>query len=111
MKKVLILGVVFTIAACSTTSDSTKDIVPIGKDTYMVGRAGSIFVDSGSEVKAQLFKDANAFCISQGKVIMPISTKQEDKIMGVSAASAELQFRCLNENDPELRRPNLQPAQ
>ncbi len=111
MKKVLTLGLAFSMTACSTTSNSTKDIVPIGKDTYMVGRAGSIFVDSGSEVKAQLFKDANAFCMSKGKEIMPVSTKQEDKVLGVSAASAELQFRCLNQNDPELKRPNLQPKQ
>lgn len=97
MRIFILLVIMLALSACATTSNSTKDIVSIGKDTFMVGRSGSIFVDSGSEVKAQLYRDANDYCNTKGKILVQISESHKDKIMGVSAASAELKFRCLNE--------------
>ena len=39
---------------------------------------------------------------------MPISSSARDA--GIAQyASAEIQFRCLAEGDPELRRPNMEP--
>jgi hypothetical protein len=39
--------------------------------------------------------------------MLPISTKQNDVQFGKTPA-AEVQFRCLKADDPELHRPTLQ---
>ncbi len=96
MRNIILFSLSIVLFGCTTTS-STKDIVPVGNDTYMVGRAGSIFIGSGSEVKAQLYRDANNFCVSKGKGLMSLSDSHKDKIIGVSAAAAELKFRCVDE--------------
>ena len=93
------------LSACATTS-GTADIVPIGKDTYMVGRPGGFFTISGGEVKAQLYRDANIFCRSQGKNLMPVSSESRNAA-AYTYATAELQFRCLADGDPDLGRPNM----
>jgi len=94
-----------TISGCATTS-GTDDIVPIGKDTYMIGRPGGFFTISGAEVEAQLFRDANTFCRSQGKNLMPVSSESRNSAP-YTYATAELQFRCLADGDPDLRRPTM----
>lgn len=102
----IIAGVaIIMLSACAVTSGTT-DIVPIGKDTYMVGRPGGFFTLSGGEVKAQLFRDANEFCLSQGKNVMPVSTSSRDSAP-YTYATAELQFRCLADGDPDLQRPTM----
>lgn len=95
-----------TLSGCATTS-GTSDIVPIGKDTYMLGRPGGLFTLSGGEVKAQLFRDANKFCHSQGKNLMPVSSESRDSAP-YTYATAELQFRCLADGDPGLGRPTME---
>ena len=93
------------LSACATTT-GTADIVPIGKDTYMVGRPGGFFTLSGGEVKAQLYRDANIFCRSQGKNLMPVSSLSRDSAP-YTYATAELQFRCLADGDADLGRPTM----
>lgn len=98
------------IAGCATTPPNnlreTSDIVPIGKDTYMVARQGGFFTASGGEVKAQMYRDANDFCISKGKNLMPVSSSSRDAA-AYKYATAELQFRCLAEGDSDLGRPTM----
>ena len=50
-------------------SRSQPGVVPIGQDTYMVSRqAATGFSGSGTR-KAEAFREANEFCISQGEVM------------------------------------------
>ena len=61
---------------------------------------------SGSEVKAAAFREANEYCVKNGKKIQVVNTNQRDMSFGVNA-TAELQFMCLSERDAELSRPKL----
>lgn len=83
-------------------------VVQIGKDAYMVSRqAASGFSGSGT-LKAEAFREANKFCINQGKSLQVINTSeaQPPYVFG-NFPKAEVQFMCLNTNDPELNRPKL----
>jgi hypothetical protein len=106
LKKVGSLASAVLLTACATTGGTVSDIVPIGKDTYMLARPGGFFTISGGEVKAQLYRDANEFCRSQGKTLMPVSSSSRDSAPA-RFANAELQFRCLAEGDPDLGRPTM----
>jgi hypothetical protein len=66
-------------------------------------------ITSGGVQKAKVMKEASDYCNSIGKQMLPISTNQNDVAWGKTPA-AEVQFRCLNENDLELRRPTLEPV-
>lgn len=76
-KKILPLVGAVLVAGCAT-STGTLDVVPMGKDTYMLARPGGFFTVSGGEVKAQLYRDANEFCRAQGKQLMPVTTSSRD---------------------------------
>jgi len=96
----LSLSLSLLLAACA----STNDIVPVGKDTYIVSGWGkSPGGYSGAEVKANAIKEAGKFCASQGKQIQVISSTQRDMTFGVNA-TAELQFMCLSSNDADFSR-------
>ncbi|MDZ5436569.1 hypothetical protein T3H00_28400 [Pseudomonas fluorescens] len=104
MRYLLVPALALLIAGCSGPG-----IVPMGRDTYMVAKDGSFTTFGGGAVKAELYQEANAFCESKGKQLMPV--KESSKDSGYAQyASAELQFRCLAENDPELRRPTMESA-
>jgi len=81
--------------------------VPMGKDTYMLSNTGAWSWSSGAGLKGDLLREADAFCKKQDKQLMPINTAQKDGGFS-NFAQAELQFRCLAENDPELTRPTLE---
>jgi hypothetical protein len=79
----------------------------MGKDTYMLSNTGAWSWSSGAGLKGELFREADAFCRSQGKHLMPINTSSNDGSFSRFAHS-EIQFRCLVEGDVELRRPMLE---
>jgi hypothetical protein len=102
--KILILVLALLLSACA----STNDIVPVGKDTYMVSGWGkSPGGYSGAEVKANAIKEAGKFCANQGKQIQVVSSAQRDMTFGVNA-TAELQFMCLSSNDNDFSRTPVQ---
>ena len=101
-----LMAVGIALAGCANPG-----IVRVSPDTYMIFREdhGGIF-GSASSLKAGVIRDANAFAESQGKVAIPISTR--DKPMGggpAQWASFEYQFRVVDKNDPEVRRTSLVP--
>ncbi|MGI4779088.1 MAG: hypothetical protein ACRYGA_13390 [Janthinobacterium lividum] len=69
-------------------------IVPIGNGTYMSSKMGGMLDYSGGGVKAELYKEAGAFCVKQGKEVQPMNSTSTDSGLG-TYASAEVQFRCL----------------
>jgi hypothetical protein len=97
-------AIAFFIVGCSGSG-----IVPTGKDTYMSSKPGGFFTWSGGEVKAELYREGYEYCKSQGKEFMPVSSSAKDS-GPARPAKAELQFRCLVENDPELMRPTMEPV-
>jgi hypothetical protein len=92
------------ISACTTTTG----VIPIGKDTFMIGTTGkSPGGFSGTEAKALAFQEAHKFCAGKGRKIQVVNTQQADMRFGVNA-TAELQFMCLADGDRELARPKLE---
>jgi hypothetical protein len=91
-----------------------SDVVPMGLDTYMLTSENRLGT-SGSAVKADLYRRANAFCEFKGKQLMPVREQSRDGVPGSGSysyvnsipANAEIQFRCLDSSDPELTRPTM----
>ena len=102
MRLLLIPTITLLIAGCSGPG-----IVPMGRDMYMVAKDGNFTTFGGGAVKAELYQEANAFCENKGKQLMPVKEVSRDSGYG-RYANAELQFRCLDVNDPELRRPAME---
>ena len=93
----------FTAAAALmvTACTSITEVVPAGKDTYVVAGDDSLEETSGASIKTNLYKKANAHCETMGKKLLPLNES-------VSSYAAELRFRCLEEDDPEYVRPIME---
>jgi hypothetical protein len=48
---------------------------------------------TGGEVKAELYREAAAFCAGKGFGVIPVSSSSQNSAPA-SYASAEIQFRC-----------------
>ena len=83
----------------------------MGPDTYTVTFGGGIglpnHVGTGP-ARARVLKAANEFCQAKGLVMVPISIREQQGVMGQHTAQVELDFRALQPGDPEINRPNLQ---
>lgn len=80
---------------------SVTEVVPAGKDTYVVAGDDSLETISGASIKTRLYKKANTHCEMMGKKLLPLNES-------ASTYAAELRFRCLDENDPEYARPIME---
>ncbi len=99
--KALILAV-SSLMGCAATG-----VIPIGQDTYMVGKRGWTSLQAATQIKADAFQEASSFCISQGKFIQPVIVNETPGVPAVSPPAVEIQFRCLAQGDKELSRPTL----
>lgn len=86
------VGVALVLGGCASQTESTG-IIEIGKDTYMASKLGGAYDWSGGKVKAELYKDAGAFCGKKGLKVIPIDSTSQDA-SAYKYASAEIQFRC-----------------
>ena len=84
-------------------------IVQLSPDTYIISRTdhGGIFGDA-AVMKINVIKEANGFAQSQGKVAVPVSSRESPMWPG-HFASIEYQFRVVDRNDPEAKRTSLVP--
>ncbi len=78
----------------------------MGRDTFMISKNGTA-IGVGSKIKADLYREANAWCVNQGLVMVPVSEKSVDGVAGTSLASAEIVFRAVKKGDYEDQRTNL----
>jgi hypothetical protein len=98
-----LLGVL-CIAGC----ESTSDVVPAGKDSYLV--SGSVHGGMlGGRSLVDATKKANEFCDKQGKVMIIRNTSTDGNATWSNEVS-NLVFSCVTKDDPEYQRPNLKPA-
>lgn len=100
IKKITPLILVVLLAGCTSSGP-----VPMGKDTFMITKQSPTGFHSGGSVKADIFREANEYCVSQGLQFQPISNKSKDGIVGFAFANAEVTFRCLADGDSEIKRP------
>ena len=93
------LGLIAALAGCVSSSD----VVPMGKDSYMISGSGTGGLSIGKTSVAAT-KKANAFCATQQKFMI---VRRLDTQPSFNAESTTLLFSCVAENDPEYQRPNL----
>lgn len=79
--------------ACASSSGITQ----ISDNTYMSSKLGGISTLSGSQLKADLFKEADQFCSSKGKKMESLAATHVDRGQWTqgTAAAAEIQFKCV----------------
>lgn len=115
MRRLIGLTIALLLSGCELAPPQPfSDVVPMGLDTFMLTNEDRLGT-SGSSVKAGLYRKANAFCESKGKQLMPVNEQSRDGVPGSGSnkyvnsipANAEIQFRCLDSNDPELTRPTM----
>lgn len=83
---------VILVSGCASTG-----ILKISQDTYMISKERWGFSTVG--IKADVFKQANAFAASQGKIMIPLIFKESPVAFG-HYPTVELQFRIADKNDP-----------
>jgi hypothetical protein len=97
-------SLVLVLAACASSGP-----VPIGRDTYMISKQSSTGFHSGASVKADIYREANEFCIRKGLEFQPVKDYSKDGVPGYAFANAEVVFRCLVDGDTEISRPTPKP--
>lgn len=99
------LLVILVVAGCA----SSPGIVQLSPDTYMISKEDHAGVfGSLAKLKADTIREANEFAAREGKVAVPIASKERP--MGICCgqwARFEYQFRVVDKNDPEVRRASL----
>ena len=103
-KNLLSICVVLLITACASSGP-----VPIGRDTYMITKQSSTGFHSGGSVKADIYREANEYCMKQGLQFQPVKENAKDGVPGYAFANAEVVFRCLVDGDREINRPTPTP--
>lgn len=103
----LILIAVLLLTGCASNSG----VIPIGQNTFMVSRQAATGFSGSGKLKAEAFQEATEYCTRIGKYLQVLSTEEAKPpyILG-NFPKAEVQFRCLDKNDPELSRPTLKPV-
>ena len=101
LKILLSSALVFALQGCVSSSG----VVKTGPDTFMISRSEKGFRGVSSKVKADAISDAEEWCQKRGKVMKVISSSQKDMVPFTSDASAEIHFKALDANDPELKKP------
>jgi hypothetical protein len=95
----------FLLCLVLTGCVSASQIVPAGRDSYMVsGSAHGGMMAGNSLIEAT--KSANTFCAQQNKMMI-IRHTQTGGNAGFGGEHSNLIFSCVGENDPEYQRPNL----
>jgi len=100
--KYLILFLI-VLSGCASTR-----IAPIGPDTFLIQRKAGTGYSSESGLKMDALEEANEHCKKLNKNLLVVSTETH-AVAFASTPSADVQFRCLDANDPEFKRPSLEP--
>ena len=87
------------LSGCVTSSG----VVSTGQNTYLITGNQWGFHGPG-QVKAAELQQAADYCKSRGKVLRVTKTVETGLKVG-SEPAAEMCFKCLDPNDPELKRP------
>lgn len=78
------------LTACATN----PGIVPAGGDSYLVSRSGYGFLETASNVKANVLVEADAFCSKKGMAMQVISESTKPAYP-THPPEAEVRFRCV----------------
>ncbi len=103
-QNLLLIAIAVLLTACASSGP-----VPMGKDTFMISKQSSTGFHSGASVKADIYREANEFCVRKGLEFQPVKDYAKDGVPGFAFANAEVVFRCLSSGDTEINRPTPKP--
>lgn len=89
------------LAACTTQSSG---VLKMGPDTYSASAAATPIAGGYSEARKIALTEANQYCLQMGREILV------KNIGAATYTSAQVTFRCLSKDDPELQRTEYRPA-
>ena len=92
MKKIFCFFVPLMFTLFFVGCGANTGIVKISDDTYLAARQDG-WSWSGSEIKLELYKEANEYCAKIGKKFVQVSNTAVDAKWG-EYAGAEIQFKC-----------------
>jgi hypothetical protein len=71
------------------------------KDTYMIAKKKpTVGFGTADSAKADIYREANAFCAKQNKKVETVKLEMTDSGLG-RPANASLQFRCVSDAEPK----------
>jgi hypothetical protein len=89
-RSLFILLTVFGISACQSTG-----VIPMDQGTYMIGKKdGSPGLGVSLSNKAEVYKEANAFCYEKGLEVETIKVTVSPAKLA-KLGSTELEFKCV----------------
>ena len=103
IRSISALGVV--LVGCSHDTG----VLPYGPDTFIISSTAGTTLQTDSGRMKAVVKQANEHCASLGKVMMPDAIESRPYVFGGPGASASFTFRCLDQGDPDLKRPVMRP--
>jgi hypothetical protein len=98
-KFILAIVTPLVVAGCV----STTEIVPAGRDTFMVSTTASDVVSGQAPIAS--VKAANKYCESRDQHM--IIRRTDSLVRGLGPSMNTLVLSCVGETDPEYQRPNL----
>ena len=82
---------IFVVTACQSTG-----VVPLGQGKYMIGKKdGSPGLGVSLDNKAEVYKEANAFCYEKGLDVETVNIAVLPAKLA-QLGSTELEFKCVN---------------
>lgn len=95
---------VFAFAALLTGCVTTSDVVPMGKDSYMLSSSspGGPGVQNGAVTAVSA---ASRYCEAHNKHMIFRHTSSTR--FGFAGITTDLVFSCVDDDDPEYTRPNV----
>lgn len=93
MKKIITIAALAVVCAgCST------GVVPMGKDTYMIARRGTVYTPEFT-LEARCLKEAGKYCKKRGQAMVFISKSGHDGGVGMMS-TCEVIFMMVPTNSP-----------
>ena len=87
----LIAGACLALTACA----GATNVVPEGRDAYMVASHGVMGWSSGSAQKAKALEEADAYCKQHGKQMEVVNESDSGPGGFGKISSGEVHFRCV----------------
>lgn len=92
MKKLLLL-LPIVLTACQTVSE----VMPVGKDSYMVGANARGGMISDAELTALSLRRANEWCAAQNKQ-MELTNSSNSGYQGFTPQQSQVMFKCVDKS-------------
>ncbi len=105
MKKPINFYLLLIVSAPMGGCTTSTGVIPFGPDTYTITVQSEL--GGMTEAKKLALDESNLHCQSMGKQMMPVSTKGSTPLdaFGDPIPTYEIIFRCLSEDDPDLKSP------